>query len=583
MKNNYSNKFILAILFIAIISIQGFGFHSTATPECGQECGKGNIHVWLYTSIGQEWKTNNSNVPSLLRWQGEYYYIIKDHATGTIIKQVGGSFDLDNISVTTYSDGSKQSKILKVDFMPLADLLFDLPVDEGVYDIYEYASYTLTGTGFSESHTFGSLTIPQTESDLVPYPLHVDEQYIQYPNLPSEVSIDGFKASEYSPIPIYTCKSAWSFRLDFDHISDCRDFEVKIDWEDVTAQGCNGSGNPNYGTFTTFPHVFDPDKNLQHYVITPDLNALLNSRPLTNSLLVGHLLKLTITIRGVNNAVCPTEIITTCVQISSSPSLSVGLKLIKANGAGKAAPYHSTPVSASTLCGYHTAAFSVDYTGAITQFKISLQCVDNYGSTITTLVNNYTYNVPTSGGIPDFNLNLINIPANGTVGWSGGTGYFSWAGSAGTYRYYKVTVQVLNECGVSSPEWSYFRLDPSVLYLKQIENSTTKIASNMEFVAPDSPELPHTDIHSQGLVDFFAKAEDQITFYPNPATFTLYISGLTDITELSIIDLSGKMIQNFNNTDNITFLDISKWTPQLYFWCAVDKYGQVQIGKFVKQ
>ena len=146
-----------------------------------------------------------------------------------------------------------------------------------------------------------------------------------------------------------------------------------------------------------------------------------------------------------------------------------------------------------------------------------------------------------------------------------------------------ISIQGFGFHSTATPEWSYFRLDPSVLYLKQIENSTTKIASNMEFVAPDSPELPHTDIHSQGLVDFFAKAEDQITFYPNPATFTLYISGLTDITELSIIDLSGKMIQNFNNTDNITFLDISKWTPQLYFWRAVDKYGQVQIGKFVKQ
>ena len=57
------------------------------------------------------------------------------------------------------------------------------------------------------------------------------------------------------------------------------------------------------------------------------------------------------------------------------------------------------------------------------------------------------------------------------------------------------------------------------------------------------------------------------------------ILGLKDNSELSIIDMNGKLIKVFNPMA----LDISQWAPQLYFWCAVDKYGQVQIGKFVKQ
>ena len=61
------------------------------------------------------------------------------------------------------------------------------------------------------------------------------------------------------------------------------------------------------------------------------------------------------------------------------------------------------------------------------------------------------------------------------------------------------------------------------------------------------------------------------------------ILGHKDYSELAIFDVNGRLIKAINYTGNLITLDISQWTPQLYFWRAVDKYGQVQIGKFVKQ
>ncbi|HQW10910.1 MAG TPA: T9SS type A sorting domain-containing protein [Saprospiraceae bacterium] len=57
------------------------------------------------------------------------------------------------------------------------------------------------------------------------------------------------------------------------------------------------------------------------------------------------------------------------------------------------------------------------------------------------------------------------------------------------------------------------------------------------------------------------------------------ILGLKDNSELSIIDMNGKLIKVFNPMA----LDISQWAPQLYFWRAIDNNGLTQSGKFVKQ
>ena len=57
------------------------------------------------------------------------------------------------------------------------------------------------------------------------------------------------------------------------------------------------------------------------------------------------------------------------------------------------------------------------------------------------------------------------------------------------------------------------------------------------------------------------------------------ILGLKDNSELSIIDMNGKLIKVFNPMA----LDISQWAPQLYFWRAIDNNGLTRSGKFVKQ
>lgn len=76
------------------------------------------------------------------------------------------------------------------------------------------------------------------------------------------------------------------------------------------------------------------------------------------------------------------------------------------------------------------------------------------------------------------------------------------------------------------------------------------------------------------------KMED-VSVFPNPANEKLYISGLTENSKISIIDLSGKAIIFESQLSN-SFVDISKLSPGVYF-IKIDSDGMIETRKFVKQ
>jgi hypothetical protein len=571
MKSLYKTLLLVGCL---LLSTGAFAYHSTALAGCGKVCGKANIHVWLYNTIDQYWE-NNNNIPDELYWTGEYYFKIVDKNTGITQTLVGGTFSNLLVFTTTYSDGSKISSLDKTRFMSASDLQYDLPVDAGVYDIYEYAHYTLNGIGYSQTFTIGSLSVPQTMSDGVSYPLSIGSNWVQSSNTPDDISIDGYRGSLYDPIPVYTCKSAWPIRLYYDNITECRTYEAKVDWADVSGLDCSADVVPFSGNYFTFSEAFSPNKEPLGYLERMDLNMMLAYFPLSNPSLIGHKLKLIITIRGKNNSICPPVTITKCIVITASPGLTTGLKIKKGNNQGYANPYQSLPVSGAPLCGYHTAAFNVNTVGAIEQFHISLDYVDNFGSIISNLVSNYILYVPTSGGIPDQELNLINVPQNSLIGWSGGTGFFSWAGQ-NNKLYFKLSVYVSNSCGYSIPQWSYFRLDPSTAYLKIATqeglSGFNSLVSDAENINTDT-KLP--EINIQNL-------NKDVDIYPNPCTDHLFFHNLQVGTTIEIIDIMGHTIKREKVSGIDLDLDVSSLKPQLYL-CRISSIdGKIEWKHIAK-
>jgi len=71
-----------------------------------------------------------------------------------------------------------------------------------------------------------------------------------------------------------------------------------------------------------------------------------------------------------------------------------------------------------------------------------------------------------------------------------------------------------------------------------------------------------------------------IAIYPNPATTTLYINGLTQISTVSIFDLNGKIL--FNNRISDNQVDISHLSNGIYS-IKIEAKSAIWIDKFVKQ
>ena len=82
-----------------------------------------------------------------------------------------------------------------------------------------------------------------------------------------------------------------------------------------------------------------------------------------------------------------------------------------------------------------------------------------------------------------------------------------------------------------------------------------------------------------GLTEIQAK--NKISIYPNPTTDYLNIKGEIEITELKIIDLNGRTVNNFNLIDNQIYLgDLENG---IYFAKITDINGNTSTEKFIKK
>jgi hypothetical protein len=76
---------------------------------------------------------------------------------------------------------------------------------------------------------------------------------------------------------------------------------------------------------------------------------------------------------------------------------------------------------------------------------------------------------------------------------------------------------------------------------------------------------------------------DQVVAYPNPVAEMLTIDNCSDVSAISIIDVTGKHIQTVNNSmDSRVYIDMSGLSNGLYYLKLQDKQGLSTVIKVVK-
>jgi len=83
------------------------------------------------------------------------------------------------------------------------------------------------------------------------------------------------------------------------------------------------------------------------------------------------------------------------------------------------------------------------------------------------------------------------------------------------------------------------------------------------------------------VVELQSGPVSSLSLYPNPAKNVLYIGGLSEATELSLLELSGREIAHLSVSPGSAFIDLSRLTSGTYF-IQLRKNGAMQTLKFVK-
>jgi len=75
---------------------------------------------------------------------------------------------------------------------------------------------------------------------------------------------------------------------------------------------------------------------------------------------------------------------------------------------------------------------------------------------------------------------------------------------------------------------------------------------------------------------------ERTTVFPNPAANTISISSDLNISEVHLLDVSGKIVQTINNVENSSKIDVSNLDAGIYF-CQIKSQGDLKNIKFIKQ
>lgn len=200
-------------------------------------------------------------------------------------------------------------------------------------------------------------------------------------------------------------------------------------------------------------------------------------------------------------------------------------------------------------------------TGTDTAFTVVISDTLSDVHDITTLQNGVSSHPCTftvfGEGILEWTFNNILLP-DSNVNEPASHGFVTFtvkqkALTAGDYG-----TQILNEAGI------YFDFNPPV-----ITNTTDLMFWELPIIITHQPE----NILKENIVKI----------YPNPVTDILNIESSLLITELNLIDITGKKVITETNIDKIIKIDVNKLNTGLYFVHLTDVNGTVKVSKLIKK
>lgn len=71
--------------------------------------------------------------------------------------------------------------------------------------------------------------------------------------------------------------------------------------------------------------------------------------------------------------------------------------------------------------------------------------------------------------------------------------------------------------------------------------------------------------------------------YPNPVKDILYVKSENDVTEINVFDTAGQKIYSQKNDKKVPQIVVSAWMKGIYFLQLIDKNGNSNTSKFVKE
>jgi hypothetical protein len=218
-------------------------------------------------------------------------------------------------------------------------------------------------------------------------------------------------------------------------------------------------------------------------------------------------------------------------------------------GSGLTAPFVTTQPGFNLP--YYSGSYNIAQSqGTIEFHNLKIEQVNpSTGSTIATVYP--STNTPISGSVSTLTgiaLNSINVPANATLGWAGGTGFF--ANSGNQNKAYKLTAGVGNVCGTST-SFSYFNPNVAGRFGIGVDNEVSAQAA-----------------------------------YPNPfqdfTTITIPLEAGEEIQGFDLYDINGTKVKNSNAiSESMVNVEASELATGTYVYSCLTNFGTYQ-GKIIK-
>jgi hypothetical protein len=578
----------LVLLFFLFFATDVWSVPRIMDVHASEYCEKGALVVQRCCGFGQNWDRPEFQLPHYVNYSGYHYLEVFNVTTQSQVWYYSIPFFVDDVPVvhvgndyyTAYTSLGESMDSYSENPEAMYNVLENL--DAGVYRIYVWSVYDVWGSGLTLYQAIeGSSTIHEDE-------VEIESEHINPPIDILSVTIDGQTSS---PAPLYECTAPWSvqFELETVYLLSPNAYQVTASWAEVSNCGVNPS-NYSITKITQLSAIYESE-TLLNRLLLPNLNSALDNSPFNNSNNIGKTYKIKFEI---DNGVCPPDEVIVCVSFTADPEVENNLLVIRAlnDGAGTSSAYQGSDIDTEApISPYNSSHLLLsNSTGLIQYYKVDLDVVDASGQIITNAITGYQVNLPPQHQadpslIPPINLNAINVPANATISYAGGTGFIRKQAEQETgYYFFRATVTMYNFCGDDS-EWTFLRIVPDEDYEYRPAFNTTIDESEIEQIDTSPGIIGNITRPNQYQYQNNSKqVGSDILIYPVPFQDMVNLELCNGITNISILNANGVLVyeEKFFDAAEKVQVNTSVYPIGIYFYLVKSFDGIEFTGKFIK-